>query len=88
MPQQIDPVTRLDRARVEGDRFVYEYTLSASSRLNPDAMKQQVRSGAVPAFCVGEMKGFRQLNATLVYRYRYPNGEPVYEVVIAERDCK
>jgi hypothetical protein len=38
VPQQIDPVTRLDRARVEGDRFVYEYTLSASSRLNPDAI--------------------------------------------------
>jgi hypothetical protein len=23
----------------------------------------------------------------VVYRYRYPSGELVYEVIIAERDC-
>jgi hypothetical protein len=91
VPQQIDTVTRLDRARVEVDRFVYEYTLNVATRLRPDAIskaQRQVRSSAVPAFCFGEMKSFRQLNAAVVYRYRYPSGALVYEVIVAERDCK
>jgi hypothetical protein len=91
VPKQIDTVTRLDRARVEVDRFVYEYTLNVASRLRPDAisrMQRQIRSNVVPAFCSGEMKGLRQLNATVVHRYRYPSGELVHEVVVVERDCK
>jgi hypothetical protein len=91
VPQQIDTVTRLDRVRVEVDRFVHEYTLNVATRLRPDAIskaQRQVRSNSIPAFCLGEMKSFRQLNAALVYRYRYPSGELVYEVIVAERDCK
>jgi len=90
-PKLIDTVTRLDRARVEIDRFMYEYTLSVATRLRPDAiskMQRQIRSNVVPAFCSGEMKRFRQLNATVVHRYRYPSGELVHEVVVAERDCR
>ena len=91
VPKQIDSVTRLDRARVEVDRFVYEYTLNVAIRLGPDAISKvqhQIRSNLVSAFCFGEMKSFRQLNAAVVYRYRYPSGEFAYEVVVAERDCK
>jgi hypothetical protein len=90
VPQQIDPVTRLDRARVAGDQFVYEYTLNMK-KLSADAISnlhRQVKSNVVPAFCTGELKWFRQSNVVVVYRYRYPDGEPVYEIAIAERDCK
>jgi hypothetical protein len=90
VPQQIDPITRLDRAHVEGDQFTYDYTLNMK-KLSAEAVSnlhRKVKSNVVPAFCTGELKWFRQSNVVVVYRYRYPDGEPVYQIVLAERDCQ
>jgi hypothetical protein len=89
VPQQIDPVTRLDRVRVEADQLVYECTLNIR-KLTTDAisnLQRQVKSNALPAYCTGDMKVFRRMNVGVVYRYRYPDGEPVYQFALAERDC-
>jgi hypothetical protein len=31
---------------------------------------------------------FRRNNVVVVYRYRYPDGEPVNQIVLAEPDCR
>jgi hypothetical protein len=90
VPQQIDQITRLDRASVEGDQFVYEYTLNVE-RLSGDGLPnlyRHVRASAVPAFCGGQLKDLRGLKAVVVYRYSYPNGEHIGQVTVSERDCR
>ena len=88
-PQMVDEVTRLDGARVEGDQLIYEYTLLLQSMTSEqfERLSVSTKSRAGPAYCEGEMEVFRDLNARIVYRYRYPNGWQIGQIVVTTQDC-
>ena len=90
VPQMVDEVTRLDWARVEGDQLIYEYTLLLQNMTSEqfERFSVSVKSRAGPAYCEGEMEVFRDLNAQIVYRYRYPNGSRIGQIGVTNQDCR
>ena len=88
-PQQIDAITRLERARVEDNQLVYEYVLTPNrlSAQEISGLLSNVRSDVVPAFCTGEFRGYRQAGAVLVFRYLDSQGQRIGQVVVSESDC-
>ena len=86
----VDEVTRLDGARVEGDQLIHEYTLLLQNMTSEqfERFSVSVKSQAAPAYCEGEMQVFRDLNARIVYRYRYPNGSRIGQIGVTNQDCR
>lgn len=92
VPQMVDEITRLDRARVEGDQLVYEYTLllqnMTSEQFERFLVSIKSQAGPAPAYCEREMAAFRDLNAQIVYRYRYPDGLRIGQIGMTNQDCR
>ncbi len=91
-PKMIDKYTRLDGAEVPSShRIVYLYTIVSLTKdqIPADALATKVRPNVVDAYRTNPgLKGLREMKATMVYRYRDKNGEPIGDIVVDENDLK
>lgn len=89
--QRLDEITWLDGATVESDRFVYLYSVAAErqSHENVTRFLDQIRLNITRGFCTEpSLQVFRDLNATVVYRYHYSDRTPLGEVAVANHQCQ
>ncbi len=92
LPMMVDSVTRLDKVEAGPDgskTLIYNYTLPEMTKSNMDVptLEKVLRPQVIENYKTrAEMRGLRDANVQLDYRYKDKNGDAVFEMDISPKD--
>lgn len=88
--KQLDQVTWLEGVRVEDSVFIYDYSVTVEKLQEDQALSflRRVQPNIIRGYCTDpSLEVFRELNATLVVSYDYPDGSPLGQINVSLSDC-
>lgn len=87
-PGMADDITRLDGARAEGRRFIYDYSILRRD-VSDDGLRQFVRTNVREKMCANPdtSKLMKDFEVVYVYNYTFPNADEPISEEITWADC-
>lgn len=87
-PGMSDSITRLDGARAQGRRFIYDFSILRRD-ISDDALREYVRTKVRAQMCANAdtSKLMRDYSVTYTYNYTFPNADVPVSEDISWEDC-